>query len=356
MSGIFFLRRNHGSWSSSERSVVLRVGALSTGSPDGRESGASGAQRTVAGCRYLVDVSDLKIERAARRRTQRFASSAVLSRTFLAACGQPKKRVGFELSRARKSTIVQSVYGVRNSLHGNELRTRLSHVVAAGRSHAIQRQRATFIAAHRWLPTVRRRCASPCADTVHGHAKERVSPENSLHRIGEKLAAMNAGDSLSFFPAHVVSAEAIESRNRLAQTHFRSIASRARADFFCFFSKNCTCKDFGNDYDHGKLKFLVKEEFNAKDGNERRLVSVHGASVTRCREVRCLVSVASCLTHIGPSPHGGRAIACTLVRRTRGGQEESSQEGREEAGQEGGKKKVAKKAKKKVAKKKAAKK
>ena len=75
------------------------------------------------------------------------------------------------------------------------------------------------------------------------------------------------------------------------------------------------------------------------------------APVTGCREVRCLVSVADCPTHIGPSPHGGRAIACTLVRRTQGGQEEGGQEGREEASQEGGKKKVAKKAKKKVAKK-----
>ena len=96
-----------------------------------------------------------------------------------------------------------------------------------------------------------------------------------------------------------------------------------------------------------ELNFLVKRGFNAKDGNERRLVSAHGAPVTRCREVRCLVSVAGCLSHIGPSPHDGRVTAETLV----GGREVAKKKAKK-AVKKVAKKKVAKKAKKKVAKKK----
>jgi len=75
-----------------------------------------------------------------------------------------------------------------------------------------------------------------------------------------------------------------------------------------FFTKNCTCKDFANEYDHKKFH------------------------------------VARGLTYVGPSPRDGMTLAFTLVRRTQGGQEESSeeeagkesrQEGKEEGSQEG---------------------
>ena len=95
------------------------------------------------------------------------------------------------------------------------------------------------------------------------------------------------------------------------------------------------------------MKLLVKEGFNAKERNERRLVSARSAPVTRGRAVRCLVSVAGCLTHIGPSSHGGRATACTLV----GGRKVAKKKAKK-AVKKVAKKKVAKKAKKKVAKKK----
>ncbi len=53
--------------------------------------------------------------------------------------------------------------------------------------------------------------------------------------------------------------------------------------YFWLFNKNCTCKDFRNDYDYVQLKFLVKEGFDVKDGNERRLVSAQCAGDTMSR-------------------------------------------------------------------------
>jgi hypothetical protein len=96
-----------------------------------------------------------------------------------------------------------------------------------------------------------------------------------------------------------------------------------------------------------ELNFLVKRGFNAKDGNERRLVSAHGAPVTRCREVRCLVSVAGCLSLIGPSPYGEWTTAGTFF----GGRKVAKKKAKK-AVKKVAKKKVAKKAKKKAAKKK----
>ena len=77
---------------------------------------------------------------------------------------------------------------------------------------------------------------------------------------------------------------------------------------FYHFAKNCTCKDSSNEYHH------------------REFLTVRG------------------LTHVGPSPRDGMTLAFTSVRRTQGGQEESSeeeagkesrQEGEEEGSQEG---------------------
>ena len=61
---------------------------------------------------------------------------------------------------------------------------------------------------------------------------------------------------------------------------------------FPHFLENCTCKDFGNQYDYAELKFLAFGGFNEKDGSERRLVTAPKRTVTGCREVRCVVSVA----------------------------------------------------------------
>jgi hypothetical protein len=77
-------------------------------------------------------------------------------------------------------------------------------------------------------------------------------------------------------------------------------ALRHEANFF-FFRKNCTCKDFTNQYDHKKFY------------------------------------VARGLTHVGPSPRDGMTLAFTFVRRTQGGQEESSEEEGSQEGQEGAK-------------------